>query len=88
MLGRRQLLGGDPVEVASAIVHAIPGRASALKDSLDALPGVEIHAQTPDGRFVVTVETAAGASVGDTLLALHRADGVLAVALVSHYEDR
>jgi nitrate reductase NapD len=51
------------------------------------LAGVEIHAETPDGRFIVTVESTPAATAGDTLLELHRLDGVLAAALVSHYED-
>ena len=86
MLTRRQLLGAKPVQIASAIVHALPGRIGRLRTQLAGLPGVEIHAETPDGRFIVTVEDSAGSSAGDTLLALHRIEDVLAAALVSHYE--
>jgi nitrate reductase NapD len=80
------LLGGEAVEIASAIVSALPGRRDELRTRIAGLPGVEIHAETPDGRFIVTVESTGAASAGDTLLALHRLDGVLAAALVSHYE--
>lgn len=86
MLTRRRVLGAKRVELASAIVHALPGRAATLRGKLVGLPGVEIHAETPDGRFIVTVEDSARASAGDTLLALHRIEEVLAAALVSHYE--
>jgi nitrate reductase NapD len=86
MIGRRQFIGGEPVEIASAVVRALPGRAAALRAQLAAMPGVEVHAETEDGRFIVTVEGTAGASAGDTLLALHRIEDVLAAALVSHYE--
>ena len=84
---RRQLLGGRATEIASVIVHSLPGRRDGLRERLVELPGVEIHAETPDGRFIVTVESTPGATAGDTLLELHRLDGVLAAALVSHYED-
>lgn len=87
MLTRRQLLGGDPVEVASVIVSALPGRREELRSRMLELPGVEIHADTPDGRFIVSVESTAHASAGDTLLRLHSLDGVLAAALIAHYED-
>lgn len=86
MITRRNLFGGDSVEIASAIVHVLPGRAEALGRRLAALPGVDIHARSDDGRFVVTVEDTAGATAGDTLLGLHRIEDVLSVALVSHYE--
>lgn len=86
MLTRRQLIGGERIEIASAIVSAIPGRDARLRERLTAMPGVEIHAQTPDGRFIITVEDTHEATAGDTLLALHRIEDVLAAALVSHYE--
>jgi nitrate reductase NapD len=82
---RRQFLGGRD-EIASAIVSALPGRRVALRERMLALPGVEIHAEAPDGRFIVTVESTGRSSAGDTLLALHGLQDVLAVALVSHYE--
>ena len=87
MTTRRQFLGGDPAEIASVIVSALPGRREALRTEMLRLPGVEIHAETPDGRYIVTVESTAQASAGDTLLKLHGLKDVLAAALVSHYEN-
>lgn len=86
MLTRRQVIGGSRLQIASAIVSALPGRRETLRARLAAMPGLEIHAETPDGRFIITVEDTPHASAGDTLLALHRIDEVLSAALVSHYE--
>jgi nitrate reductase NapD len=86
MFTRREIIGGARSQIASAIVSSLPGRKETLRARLTALAGLEIHAETPDGRFIVTVEDTAEASAGDTLLALHRIDEVLAAALVSHYE--
>ena len=88
MRGRRQSLGGDAVESVSAIVSALPGQRARLRAAMLGLPGVEIHGETRDGRFIVTIESTGKASAGDTLLALHRLEDVLAAALVSHYEAR
>ena len=85
MRGRRQILGGDAVEIVSAIVSALPGQRERLRATMLGLPGVEIHCETRDGRFIVTIESTGAATAGDTLLALHRLDDVLAAALVSHY---
>ena len=87
MSTRRQFLGGSPSEIASAVVYALPGRRDRLRDALRSLRGVEIHGETPDGRFVVTVESVPGATAGDGLLALHNLEDVSAAALIAHYED-
>jgi nitrate reductase NapD len=85
---RRQVLGGEAVEILSAVVSALPGRRERLRAAMLGLPGVEIHGETRDGRFIVTIESTGEATVGDTLLALHRLEDMLAAALVSHYEAR
>jgi periplasmic nitrate reductase NapD len=75
------------MNVSSAIVYAVPNRADSLRGCLAALPGVEIHAETADGRFIVTIEDVAGASVADTVMQLHRLDGVLIAATVYQYSE-
>jgi nitrate reductase NapD len=76
------------VDIASAIVHAIPGRRDEVRSALQRLQGVKIHAETADGRFIVTVEDLPDASVADTVVALHRLEGVLAAAMVYQYSDQ
>jgi nitrate reductase NapD len=75
------------MDIASAIVNAVPGRREAVRAALLATSGVEIHAETPEGRFVVTVEDTAQASAADTIIELHRLDGVLSAAMVYQYSD-
>lgn len=75
------------MDVASALVHAAPGRAAEVRAQLERMPGVQIHAQTRDGRFVVTAEDTPDARAADTVIALHRLDGVLAASMVCQYSD-
>jgi nitrate reductase NapD len=75
-------------EIVSVVVSALPGQRERLRAAMLGLPGVEIHGETRDGRFVVTIESTGEASAGDTLLALHRLDGVLSAAQVSHHNVR
>ena len=75
------------MNISSAIVYAYPGRAGFVRNALAALPGVEIHTETGDGRFIVTVEDVPGVSAGDTVMQLHRLDGVLSAAMVYQYSD-
>ncbi|HKA39406.1 MAG TPA: chaperone NapD [Burkholderiales bacterium] len=75
------------MNISSAIVYAMPKRADTIRAQLAALPGVQIHVETGDGRFIVTVEDVPGTSVADTIVQLHRLDGVLSAAMVYQYSD-
>jgi periplasmic nitrate reductase NapD len=77
----------DAVNISSAIVYALPQCADSVRCSLQALPGVEIHHEGGDGRFIVTIEDGHGAAVADTVMQLHRLEGVLSAAMVYQYSD-
>lgn len=76
-----------PFNLCGVLVHARPERLSEVTDALRRLPGVEVHQSLPGGRLVVTVEDSGGASAADSLLQLHRIDGVVAAGLVYHHTD-
>jgi nitrate reductase NapD len=68
--------------ICGLVVHARPGLAQAVQGRLIALPGVEVHASTPDDRLVVTVEDAGDRRCLDTVTRLQDIEGVLSTALV------
>ncbi len=72
------------MNIAGVLVHAQPNRVGEVRDRLTGFSGVEVHGETRDGRLIVTVEDTAEANASDTLLALHRVEGVIAAALVYH----
>ncbi|HYG88424.1 MAG TPA: chaperone NapD [Azospirillum sp.] len=71
--------------VCGVLVHAVPERLEAARRGLLALPGVEIHHETADGRLVVTVEDADGVQAALTLSKFHGIEGVASAALVYHH---
>ena len=75
------------MNINGLLIHANPARISEVEKTLSALPGVEVHETTQDGRFVVTVEDIDGTDPGDTVLEIHRMDGVLSAALVFHHKE-
>lgn len=79
--------GRHAVNISSAIVYALPQRADSVRASLRALPGLEIHHEGADGRFIVTIEDGHSVPVADTVMQLHRLDGVLSAAMVYQYSD-
>ena len=73
--------------ICGVLVHAKPERLTQVGEALRALPGVEIHTMTEDGRMVVTVEDAEGTWAGSTLTRFNDIQGVLNVSLVYHHFD-
>jgi nitrate reductase NapD len=76
--------------ICGVLVHAQADSADIARAALAALPGAEIHQESADGRFVVTVEdtvradgTAMPAAL--TLATLHTVDGVASAALIYHH---
>jgi nitrate reductase NapD len=75
------------MNITSAVVYSAPHSRNAVRAGLGALAGVQIHAETEDGRFIVTVEDVPGASAADTVVRLHQLEGVRFAAMVYQYCD-
>ena len=73
------------MNVAGVLVHCRPGMDERVSAALNALPGVEVHLKQEDGRMVVTVEDQDEQGAGESLLAMHRLEGVISAALVYHH---
>ena len=76
------------MSISGVLVRARPERLDAVDESLAGMPGVEIHARTPDGRLVVTIEADSDRALGDRLIQIQDVPGVLAASMVYHqFED-
>ena len=69
------------MNLASLVLRIQPERRVAAEAALTALPGVECHAMSDDGKLIVTVEETSQSSVAETLIAVHGVPEVLAVTL-------
>jgi len=71
------------VNISSLVVHVRPKQRSEVELTLQGWPGIEIHASTPEGRLVVTVDTDDESTESfDRIGAL---PGVMSVAMVYHH---
>ena len=95
-LSRRNLLGGRPGggratedehHVSGLVVHARPERLAEVLGSLRAMPGLELHAESPAGKVVATLETLSEDEVVRLLGEIGELPGVLSTALVYHRFD-
>ncbi|HEY0835259.1 MAG TPA: chaperone NapD [Azospirillum sp.] len=71
--------------ICGVLVHADPARLATARPALLALPGVEIHQETGDGRLIVTIEDADGVPAALTLNQLTEIEGIASAALVYHH---
>ena len=75
------------MNISSVVVVTRSDEALRVAAALAALPGVEVHACTPDGRLVATLEDCDGAAAADTYVRLHTMPGVQCVSLIYQYSD-
>lgn len=75
------------VNITGLIVYTRPERSASVRAALAGIDGVDVHAQTPDGRMVVTVEQSDDAAASGVLEAIAALDGVLSTALVYHHDE-
>lgn len=72
------------MNISSVIVNVQSGQAPALRTCLQSIAGVEVHAATAQGKFVITIETETDGETADTFERINRLDGVLSIAMVYH----
>lgn len=73
--------------IGGVIVHCRPSHAVALKSRLARFPGTQVHAATPEGKLVATVEAGSAERILDVMDAMRRLPGVLNVALVYQHAE-
>nr|WP_326530444.1 chaperone NapD [Rhodoferax sp.] len=72
------------MNVSSLIVNAKVGQALAVQALLAQQAGVEIHATSPEGKLIVTIETESDRDTVAAYERISRTDGVLSAAMVYH----
>lgn len=75
------------MNISSAIVHARPGAAEAVRSLLAATEGVEVHAVSDEGKLIVTIETENDRGMADAFESIGRLDGVLSASMVFHQTE-
>ncbi len=75
------------MNVIGVLVHAVPEAVEPVAAALAAMPGVDVHAATPDGRLVVTATDEGDRFASDSLMAMNQIDGVITTSLVYHASE-
>jgi periplasmic nitrate reductase NapD len=80
-------MGEEELHIASLVAHAAPSRLVDVRDALNGLTGVCVHASSPGGKIVVTLEHASAEAMTDAVAVIQRLPGVLSAALVYQCAD-
>ena len=75
------------IGVCGVLIHTLPADITPVKDVLEAIPGVEVHAATDEGRMVVTIENTGEKRVGDIVMGLHDIKGVLSASVIYEHSE-
>lgn len=79
---------GKILNISGIVVHAHPQHQALVTTALGKLPGVEIHAASPDHKLVVTIEADDDRSTTDCFETIRQLPGVLSASMVyHHFED-
>ena len=78
---------GNELHISSLIVHGKPAHRAQIAAVMSTLPGLEIHAVSEQGKFIVTLETADEAAILDCIHRINHIDGVLSTVLVYHHNE-
>jgi len=78
---------GNAMNISSAIIHALPRDVAVVKAGLAALSGVEVQAISPEGKIIVTIESADDSSNIATYQLIGQLDGVMSAAMVFHQTE-
>lgn len=73
--------------VAGVLVQALPGFQRSVGQRICQLPGAFVHAESGDGKLVVTIESEDGAYILDQLTLLQHMSGVMSAVLVSEHSE-
>jgi nitrate reductase NapD len=72
------------LHISSLVVQVQPAVVDAVRRAIGALQGAEVHAASPFGKLVVTLETASEAGILQRITDINALEGVLTATLVFH----
>jgi nitrate reductase NapD len=75
------------LHITSLVVHSTPKRVQGVSDLIAAMPGAIVHAASPAGKLVVTLEAGTAGEILSQVNVIQRTDGVLSAALVYQCAD-
>ena len=78
---------GKELHIAGIVVHARPECLQRVADAIRDLSSAEIHAASPDGKLVVTLEAPSAREIAARMDEIQQFDAVLSASLVYQHNE-
>jgi periplasmic nitrate reductase NapD len=75
------------MNISSVIVIPHPERIELVRQSLQTLESVELHAVSPEGKMIVTLETEGDRETTELYEKISLLDGVMSASMVFHQKE-
>lgn len=72
------------MNISSVVVHARDGHLANVQNLLKHQSGIEVHAASPEGKLIITIETESDRETIAAYERLEQTEGVLSAAMVYH----
>ena len=73
--------------ICGVMIHAVADKRLQVENFLSQSQGVEVHANSDEGKLVVTVESEDNRYVADTIMSFKDIDGVLSASMIYQFSD-
>ena len=77
----------EELHIAGIVVHVFPERVPQTAQAIAGLSGVEIHATSPDGKLVVTLEAPSARGIAARMDEIQQLDAVLCASPVYQHSE-
>ena len=77
----------EELHITSLVVHSTPKRAQSVSDAIVSIPGAKVHAASPSGKLIVTLEASTAGEMSSRVIGIQRTEGVLSAAMVYQCAD-
>jgi len=77
----------EELHIAGIVVLAHVQDVPRVADAIAQMPATAVHATSPDGKLIVTLEGASGRAIAERIDAIQRLEGVLTASLVYQHSE-
>jgi nitrate reductase NapD len=77
----------ETIHISSFIVRCLPEKLQQVMSAVGALPGVEIHAHDPCGKFVALLELDSEKALVETITTIELMKGIVNTSMVYHHVE-